>query len=55
MGIEDKIREQLKDVKQMRDIAIKLRNRKFTGRLWVEWREGRILEWGVINLPEEEE
>jgi len=49
MRIEDKVREQLRDVKKMRDLAMKLRNAKYTGTLRVEWRDGRIQDWKLIG------
>jgi len=49
MTIEDKVREQLRDVKKMRDLAVKLRNAKYTGKLQVEWRDGRIQDWELIG------
>ena len=54
MRIEDKIREQFQDVRKMRDLAMKLRNAKYTGTLRVKWRDGKILEWRLTEKQDHE-
>ena len=44
MGVAERIAEQLKGVKLMR--------RKFTGTLYVEFKEGHIIDWHIVTLGE---